>query len=90
MTLNLRRVEQALWKDWDPIGVHAMGGPRDEYDSYAPTVLRMLLAGTTEEDLVTHLHAIETEQMGLDGARPYRAARALLRLALERGGRPTR
>jgi hypothetical protein len=86
MTPDLQRVEQALWEDWDPIGVRAMGGPSDEYDSYAPTILRMLLAGATEEELVVHLYAIETEQMGLGGGqRPYGAARALLRLARQRG-----
>lgn len=86
MTRNLRRVEQILWENWDPIGVNAMSGPSDEYDSYAPAVLRMLLAGVTEEELVAHLHAIETEQMGLDGVRPHHAARALPKLPLERGG----
>lgn len=43
----------------------------------------MLRAGVTEEELVAHLHAIETEQMGLDGVRPHHA---LLKLPLERGG----
>jgi hypothetical protein len=80
MTLDLERVEQTLWEDWDPIGVRAMGGPDDEYDSYAPAILRMLLYGVTEEELVAHLHAIETERMGLDGVQPVYAARALLSL----------
>lgn len=86
MTLDLERVEQVLWEDWDPIGVRDLGGPDDEYDSYAPTVLEMLLASATEEELVAHLHAIEVEQMGLDGAAlPHHAARALLKLTPERG-----
>ena len=85
--LDLGGVEKTLWEDWDPIGVRSMGGPADEYDSYAPTVLRMLLSGATEEELVAHLYAIETDQMGLEeGPRPHHAARALLRLlAAERG-----
>jgi len=82
MTLDLERVKQTLWEDWDPIGVRAMGGPDDEYDSYAPTILCMLLSGAIEEELVAHLHAIETERMGLDGGQPVHAARVLLSLAL--------
>lgn len=77
-------VKKALWEDWDPIGVRQMGGPDDEYDSYAPTVVRMLQAGASEDELVAHLHSIATDRMGLDVAPPHHAARALLQLKAAR------
>ena len=88
MKLNLDSVKQTLWQDWDPIGMRQIGGPADEYDSYAPDVLAMLRAGTTEEDLVAHLHSIATTQMGLHPPRAHYAARALLRLSSEQSASP--
>lgn len=77
--MDLDRVKQTLWEDWDPIGVRQMGGPSDEYDSYAPTILRMLEAGATENELAAHLYLIATDQMDLLGPE-HLAARALLKL----------
>jgi hypothetical protein len=40
---------QAMLRTWDPIGVFGFGGDErayhDEYDSYAPSVLSLLLRG---------------------------------------------
>ncbi len=36
-----------------------------EYDSYAPTVVRMLLQRCTAHDLERHLSMLETDSMGL-------------------------
>lgn len=35
----LKCINAILWKDWDPIGASV---PEDEYESYAPPVLRLL------------------------------------------------
>ncbi len=82
MKLDLEGVRQVLWEDWDPLEMNKVNGwPDDEYNSYAPTVLRMVKEGATTEDLAQHLHAIETDSMNLDRRRlPYHAAHALLRL----------
>lgn len=54
-------------RDWDPIGVFEGDhkGPQDEYDSYAASVMRMLDAGKSREEIVEHLGSIATEQIGL-------------------------
>jgi hypothetical protein len=80
---DLRSVEQVLWDVWDPIGVNSAGAPRDEYDSYAPGVMRLLLAGATEDVLVAHLQALEADLLGMDADTTAReTAIALLQLKL--------
>ena len=50
---------------WDPIGVSGVPQARDEYDSYVPLVVQMLMEGKKEEEIASHLHRIEGETMGL-------------------------
>ncbi len=54
---------------WDPIGVYGPGStwPDDEYDMYAPAIIRMLDAGITARDLAQHLKSIAIDMMGLSG-----------------------
>ena len=60
---------QAILRAWDPIGVFSLPDdrpwPSDEYDSYAPAVLSLLMRGATEEQVADHLEALRTESMGL-------------------------
>jgi hypothetical protein len=77
--LDLATVRQCLWNDWDPIGVSKLGGVDDEYDSYAPVVLRMIEDGATVQELAAYLFSVQSEQMGLEGPE-HVAARALLAL----------
>lgn len=58
--MQLAWVEDVL-REWDPIGCV----PADEYDSYAPEILRMLREGTPESHLAAHLESIETNAMAL-------------------------
>ncbi len=62
---KLYEVRDILWNDWDPIGTKSMGGPPDEYDSYAPDILRKLLSGCTLEELDSHLEQVEVFLMGM-------------------------
>jgi hypothetical protein len=64
----LRDVQRALWERWDPIGVNTptSTGPDDEYDSYAPTVLRLIYRGANDREIADTLRSIEIEHMGLD------------------------
>ena len=76
-------VAATLWTEWDPIGIRNIGGPSDEYDSYAAGIVGLLKSGADEDMLIRHLQAIEVEMMGLeatDDAR--RGARALLGLGI--------
>ena len=54
---------------WDPIGVyddpeHAPAG--EEYDSYVPAVIALLLRDADIEEIASHLSAIRTANMGLE------------------------
>jgi hypothetical protein len=59
------RVDEILHYVWDPIGVAGRVGARDEYDSYVPTVVKMLFEGAADEAVARYLHSIESESMGL-------------------------
>lgn len=64
-------VVQEELRFWDPIGI--LRGPRplvekgshDEYDQYAPEVLRMLQRGATAREIQLHLNGIPTGLMEL-------------------------
>jgi hypothetical protein len=79
----LAAVQKILFREWDPIGINSdKDWPRDEYDSYAPAISRMLREGTDETRLAAHLGKISLSNMGLlpatEGDRE--AARSLLAL----------
>jgi hypothetical protein len=61
----LDAVRRVLWQTWDPIGVNDHADVSTEYDSYAPTIVRMLLQDCTAHDLERHLSTLETDSMGL-------------------------
>ena len=63
-------VRRALWEDWDPIGRRDLGGPDDEYDSYAGTITRFILEGRDEDFLSQHLARLESDAMGLSDPDP--------------------
>ncbi len=50
---------------WDPIGVAAYPEARNEYESYVPQVLGLLLSGAGQAEIAKHLTEIESRQMGL-------------------------
>jgi hypothetical protein len=61
----LTSVEEVLFREWDPIGVNGNQQCRDEYDSYAPTICRLLQDGVDEYKLAAHLNELERVSMGL-------------------------
>lgn len=61
----LSAVRRVLWETWDPAGVNNHADAASEYDSYAPTLVGMLLQGCTAQDLERHLSTLETDSMGL-------------------------
>lgn len=66
-------VERILFEDWDPIGVNELGGPLDEYASYAPVIVRLLGEGASADTIVAHLAKIESEQMGVSSPPEHNA-----------------
>lgn len=61
----LTAVQVILFQEWDPIGVKHNSDCRDEYDSHAPTILKMLRCGADEYKLAHHLFELERVSMGL-------------------------
>ena len=78
-----REVRRAL-RRWDPIGVLGEDSdcPRDEYDNYAPGIVRLFHEGTSVAQLAEALHEIATESMGL-GSRTQKIPPGTLRIAHE-------
>lgn len=59
------RVDEILHYVWDPIGIAGVSEARDEYNSYVPTVVRLLIEEKEEEKIAAFLHRIAAERMGL-------------------------
>jgi hypothetical protein len=79
--LELAQVSRVLRDEWDPLYVNEIPEAAEEYDSYAPALLGLVLKGADENAIAAHLLALETDVLGLEGD-PARAAR-VARLALE-------
>lgn len=56
----------ATLREWDPIGVISKSN-QDEYDSYAPELIRMLDAGASAEFVEAWLLDVARNHMGLNG-----------------------
>ena len=61
----LQSVRDILFLEWDPIGVNHHDLCRDEYDSYAPTISRLLREGVDEHKLTAHLSQLQRINMGM-------------------------
>jgi hypothetical protein len=59
------RADEILQYVWDPIGVGRVPEARDEYSSYVPQVVRLLIEEKSEKELVSYLQQIESEHMEL-------------------------
>lgn len=60
-----RRVDEVLHYLWDPIGISDEPNARNEYASYLPSVLTLLLANTEATKIALHLHNLATQNLGL-------------------------
>ena len=59
-----KQVDEILWEDWDPIGINDCA-PRDEYENYVPSVVKLVLEKSTTERIASLLHKHASENMGL-------------------------
>jgi hypothetical protein len=78
-----QKVCDLLFDEWDPIGVNALGGPRDEYDSYAAGLVRTILGGADLYRVTQYLGRAARVSMGLshvDARRDQQVARRLIAL----------
>jgi len=62
-------VRDALFAEWDPIGVKSVIGAEDEYDAYVGEICALLAQHPTVNQIFHYLWALETQHMGLDGDR---------------------
>jgi hypothetical protein len=60
-----RRVDEALFYTWDPIGVAEAINTRDEYSRYVPQVIALLKAGADAQKIAAYLTKVQTEMMGM-------------------------
>ncbi|MBR0191447.1 MAG: hypothetical protein IJQ31_05220 [Thermoguttaceae bacterium] len=68
MTDLLSKINEILWKDWDPIGVYQEPMPDvfDEYSGYANEILNLLYQYEIQRDkLENRLREIVRDEMGL-------------------------
>ncbi len=79
-------VRRVLIEQWDPIGVGEVEEARDEYDSYAPDLIRMINRQAPANEIFEYLWHVETEHMGLPGDRDH--ALAIARRLIDLGSRP--
>ncbi|HYV90223.1 MAG TPA: hypothetical protein VE978_00500 [Chitinophagales bacterium] len=59
-------IDKILWDDWDPLGVNDIA-PRDEYKSYVPQILSLVMNGSSIDEIAARLHHIESQTMGVGG-----------------------
>lgn len=57
----LKRINTILRQDWNPIGFPV---PADEYESYAPPILRLLLADADQTALTAWLFVTAADTIG--------------------------
>ena len=62
-------VDRVLWEVWDPLNVHDIGAPRDEYRSYVKPIALLIRSGASDSMIANHLLVLVREQMGLEAAR---------------------
>lgn len=68
--LELNRLREIGWRDWDPIGLADSSCPRDEYDSYLLQAVSRLRQGQTVDQVAEYLEKIASEHMGLGPSTP--------------------
>lgn len=81
----LAAVRQALFEEWDPIGVNNNPDNYDEYYSYAPHLTKLLIENKPEYVVFIALWHIETVHIGMSGNREATKyfAGQLIQIAIE-------
>jgi hypothetical protein len=61
-------IDEILWRDWDPIGVSKLDGPRDEYYGYLPTVFQLARRGASALEIAEYLRNVVEEHIGFSSS----------------------
>jgi hypothetical protein len=75
-----KRIDEILFYKWDPIGVSDSVEARDEYQSYLPTVFRLVMENDTPEAVANYLHELAWKGIGLIPSRTHSRAIASMLL----------
>lgn len=63
------KVYQAVYEQWDPIGISSYTNEKGEYDGYIPALCDLLGKDSSREQIFGYLWEVETESIGLSGNR---------------------
>ena len=56
-------IRTVLFREWDPIGINDVPELSDEYNPYVGKVYRALVSGHSQQELITLLHTLESEDI---------------------------
>ena len=65
-------LDRLLFSEWDPIGICAMNGPKDEYTSYLPEFWRLVNEPGAAEMATGYLHDVEVNRIGIETSAEHR------------------
>lgn len=68
--VELSRLREIGWKDWDPIGLADSSCSRDEYDAYLLQAVGRLRQGQTIDQVAEYLEETASSAMGLGPSTP--------------------
>ena len=60
-----KRIDEVLYYIWDPIGVSNEQKARNEYESYVPQILQLLIESEEVKQISSYLSEIEETKIGL-------------------------
>ena len=66
-----KKIDEILFRDWDPIGVSEFEEARDEYQGYLPQVFKLALDNESPDAIAEYLTLVATERMGMSAAKEY-------------------
>ena len=64
-----REIRRVLLEVWDPIGVKNAPSAQDEYDGYLGQIFLLLTEGKSDDEIVSYLFWVVSENMGLSSAK---------------------
>ena len=68
---ELEKVTRRHWNEFDPIGVVDLAEVDDEYYSYLPQTIKLIMIGADEHAFYEHIEQSVYVNMGLSGIRKY-------------------
>jgi len=63
ITSQLKKINDILWNNWDPLGLKGAFKTQDEYESYAVEIFNLLKNKAPEEEIAQRLCEIEENEL---------------------------